>query len=302
MSGPRLEGHGVGRLGAGRLTPRPSPGRRWGGPTGRARGSPWALGVGGEWEGPQPQRRGSEFIRVPSWGREVVFYFGVRARPEKLPLTLDPCIEFGKLEKAQYFLFPDLFRGGFPAPNLRPISPLSQNRGLVRREAQVISPSKRARPAEKGGMRLRFVRLSEHATAPTKGSERAAGYDLYSAYDYTVPPMEKALVKTDIQIALPSGCYGRVAPRSGLAAKHFIDVGAGVIDEDYRGNVGVVLFNFGKEKFEVKKGDRIAQLICERIFYPEIEEVQVWVTQMECFWSWQLSWPPSSWKHRWPPC
>ncbi|XP_014404291.1 PREDICTED: deoxyuridine 5'-triphosphate nucleotidohydrolase, mitochondrial isoform X2 [Myotis brandtii] len=114
------------------------------------------------------------------------------------------------------------------------------------------------------------------------------------AYDYTIPPMEKTLVKTDIQIALPSGCYGRVAlrrltlaqevlavrkteniaPRSGLAAKHFIDVGAGVIDEDYRGNLGVVLFNFGKEKFEVKKGDRIAQLICERIFYPEIEEVQ----------------------------
>uniref|UniRef100_A0A2K6UUY5 Deoxyuridine 5'-triphosphate nucleotidohydrolase n=1 Tax=Saimiri boliviensis boliviensis TaxID=39432 RepID=A0A2K6UUY5_SAIBB len=137
-----------------------------------------------------------------------------------------------------------------------------------------VSPSKRARPAEEGGMQLRFARLSEHATAPTRGSARAAGYDLYSAYDYTIPPMEKALVKTDIQIALPSGCYGRVAPRSGLAAKHFIDVGAGVIDEDYRGNVGVVLFNFGKEKFEVKKGDRIAQLICERIFYPEIEEVQ----------------------------
>ncbi|XP_034849760.1 deoxyuridine 5'-triphosphate nucleotidohydrolase, mitochondrial isoform X1 [Mirounga leonina] len=137
-----------------------------------------------------------------------------------------------------------------------------------------ISPRKRPRPAE-DSMRLRFVRLSEHATAPTKGSARAAGYDLYSAYDYTLPPMEKALVKTDIQVALPSGCYGRVAPRSGLAAKYFIDVGAGVIDEDYRGNVGVVLFNFGKEKFQVKKGDRIAQLICERIFYPEIEEVQV---------------------------
>ncbi|XP_016018747.1 deoxyuridine 5'-triphosphate nucleotidohydrolase, mitochondrial isoform X3 [Rousettus aegyptiacus] len=142
-------------------------------------------------------------------------------------------------------------------------------------EIPTISPSKRARPAEDGAIRLRFVRLSEHATAPTKGSARAAGYDLYSAYDYTVPPMEKTLVKTDIQIALPSGCYGRVAPRSGLAAKHFIDVGAGVIDEDYRGDIGVILFNFGKEKFEVKKGDRIAQLICERIFYPEIEEVQV---------------------------
>ncbi|XP_055291450.1 deoxyuridine 5'-triphosphate nucleotidohydrolase, mitochondrial isoform X2 [Moschus berezovskii] len=156
-----------------------------------------------------------------------------------------------------------------PAPRL-----LSSGRSLSR-EAQVVSPSKRARATEAGDMRLRFARLSEHATAPTKGSARAAGYDLYSAYDYTLPPMEKVLVKTDIQIALPSGCYGRVAPRSGLAAKHFIDVGAGVIDEDYRGNVGVVLFNFGKEKFEVKKGDRIAQLICERIFYPEIEEVQV---------------------------
>ncbi|KAG8145037.1 hypothetical protein E2320_013413, partial [Naja naja] len=64
-------------------------------------------------------------------------------------------------------------------------------------------------------------------------------------------------------------------PRSGLAVNHFIDVGAGVIDEDYRGNVGVVLFNFGKEPFKVKKGDRIAQLICERIYYPVLEEVKV---------------------------
>uniref|UniRef100_A0A2K6FSX1 Deoxyuridine 5'-triphosphate nucleotidohydrolase n=1 Tax=Propithecus coquereli TaxID=379532 RepID=A0A2K6FSX1_PROCO len=87
-------------------------------------------------------------------------------------------------------------------------------------------------------MQLRFARLSEHTTAPTRGSARAAGYNLYSAYDYTIPPMEKTVVKIDIQIALPAGCYGRVAPCSGLAAKHFIDVGAGVIDEDYRGNVG----------------------------------------------------------------
>jgi dUTP pyrophosphatase len=65
-----------------------------------------------------------------------------------------------------------------------------------------------------------------------------------------------------------------VAPRSGLANKHFIDVGAGVIDYDYRGNVGVILFNFGKEPFKVTKGDRIAQLICERIWYPDIEECE----------------------------
>ncbi|XP_045384547.1 deoxyuridine 5'-triphosphate nucleotidohydrolase, mitochondrial [Lemur catta] len=163
-----------------------------------------------------------------------------------------------------------------PAALLRTVSSASRHSRACRgAKTAAVSPGKRARPAAEGSMQLRFARLSEHATAPTRGSARAAGYDLYSAYDYTIPPMEKAVVKTDIQIALPSGCYGRVAPRSGLAAKHFIDVGAGVIDEDYRGNVGVVLFNFGKEKFEVKKGDRIAQLICERIFYPEIEEVQV---------------------------
>ncbi|NWI90185.1 DUT protein, partial [Pitta sordida] len=138
------------------------------------------------------------------------------------------------------------------------------------------SPSKRQKGSGPGehNTRLRFTKLSENAFAPSRGSARSAGYDLYSAYDCVIPPMEKAVVKTDIQIALPSGCYGRVAPRSGLAAKHFIDVGAGVIDEDYRGNVGVVLFNFGKESFEVKKGDRIAQLICERIYYPELEEVE----------------------------
>ncbi|XP_068881929.1 deoxyuridine 5'-triphosphate nucleotidohydrolase, mitochondrial isoform X2 [Aphelocoma coerulescens] len=123
------------------------------------------------------------------------------------------------------------------------------------------SPSKRQKGSGPGEVstRLRFTKLSENAFAPSRGSARAAGYDLYSAYDCVIPPMEKAVVKTDIQIALPSGCYGRVA---------------GVIDEDYRGNVGVVLFNFGKETFEVKKGDRIAQLICERIYYPELEEVE----------------------------
>ncbi|XP_041644647.1 deoxyuridine 5'-triphosphate nucleotidohydrolase, mitochondrial isoform X2 [Cheilinus undulatus] len=143
--------------------------------------------------------------------------------------------------------------------------------------ADAVSPSKRQRteanPAEERPV-LRFAKLSEHATTPTRGSAKAAGYDLYSAYDYSIGPLDKAIVKTDIQIAVPHGCYGRVAPRSGLAAKNFIDVGAGVVDEDYRGNVGVVLFNFGKETFEVKKGDRVAQLVCEKICYPDLEELE----------------------------
>ena len=66
------------------------------------------------------------------------------------------------------------------------------------------------------------------------GSALAAGYDLYSAYDYEIPAHGKLIAKTDIQIRVPDGTYGRIAPRSGLAAKSFIDIGAGVVDQDYR--------------------------------------------------------------------
>ncbi|KAK4317184.1 hypothetical protein Pmani_011713 [Petrolisthes manimaculis] len=121
---------------------------------------------------------------------------------------------------------------------------------------------------------LRFKKLTENAFAPSKGSKLAAGFDLCSAYDVSVPAEGKALVKTDLQVEVPEGCYGRVAPRSGLAWKNHIDVGAGVIDQDYRGNVGVVLFNHAKTNFQINKGDRVAQLICEKIAYPELEEVE----------------------------
>ena len=110
--------------------------------------------------------------------------------------------------------------------------------------------------------------------------------------DTTVPARGKGLVKTDLQIRVPHGTYGRVAPRSGLAWKQHIDIGAGVVDEDYRGNVGevisgmniikvlnevftgVVMFNHADTEFVVKKGDRIAQLVCEKIAYPELEVLE----------------------------
>merc|ERR1712098_464591 len=92
-------------------------------------------------------------------------------------------------------------------------------------------------------MGLQIAKLSENATVPTRGSPRAAGHDLYSAEAVKIPARGKGLVRTDIQIEVPNGTYGRIAPRSGLAWKHHIDIGAGVVDEDYRGNVGVVMFN-----------------------------------------------------------
>ncbi|KDO34188.1 hypothetical protein SPRG_01422 [Saprolegnia parasitica CBS 223.65] len=121
---------------------------------------------------------------------------------------------------------------------------------------------------------LLVKKLSATAVLPARGSALAAGFDLASAYECVIPAHGKALVKTDIAIAIPSGCYARVAPRSGLSWKNHLDVGAGVIDEDYRGNVGVVLFNHANEDFHVKAGDRIAQLILERIVaQADVQEV-----------------------------
>ena len=88
-----------------------------------------------------------------------------------------------------------------------------------------------------------------------------------------MPRHGKVIVQTDLAVAIPAGHYGRVAPRSGLAVKHFIDVGAGVIDSDYRGAVGVVLFNHSADDFHIKHGDRIAQLIIEKISTPAVVEV-----------------------------
>lgn len=121
---------------------------------------------------------------------------------------------------------------------------------------------------------LKVKKLSEKAVLPARGSSLAAGYDLSSAAEMVVPARGKALVPTDLSIAIPEGTYARIAPRSGLALKHSIDVGAGVIDADYRGPVGVILFNHSDADFAVKPGDRIAQMIIEVIATPDVAEVE----------------------------
>lgn len=112
------------------------------------------------------------------------------------------------------------------------------------------------------------------AIIPSRQSEFAAGYDLSSVGYLTIEPYGKAVVGTGLHIAIPAGHYGRIAPRSGLAAKNHIDVGAGVIDCDYRGLIQVVLFNHGSEPFVIGYGDRIAQLILEKISTPPVVEVE----------------------------
>ncbi|KAK1366400.1 Deoxyuridine 5'-triphosphate nucleotidohydrolase [Heracleum sosnowskyi] len=120
---------------------------------------------------------------------------------------------------------------------------------------------------------LRVKKLSDKAVIPSRGSPLSAGYDLSSAKETVIPARGKALVPTDLSIAIPEGTYGRIAPRSGLTWKHSIDVGAGVIDGDYRGPVGVILFNHSDVEFQVNVGDRIGQLIIEKIMTPDVTEV-----------------------------
>ena len=120
---------------------------------------------------------------------------------------------------------------------------------------------------------LKFKRLGEELRRPTKGSTDSAGYDLYSAEETEILPWKQRIINTQIAIKVPKGTYGRIAPRSGLAAKHGIDVGAGVIDADYRGEIKILLINHSDVKFKIKKGDRIAQLVLEKISLAELNEV-----------------------------
>lgn len=126
-------------------------------------------------------------------------------------------------------------------------------------------------------MNFLVKKLKPTATIPSRGSEFAAGYDLYACEDYCIAGGDRILVSTGISIALPFGTYGRIASRSGLAVKQGIEVGAGVIDYDYRGEVKVLLHNHKPTiegcSFHVKKGNRIAQLIIEKCFTPGITEV-----------------------------
>jgi dUTP pyrophosphatase len=120
---------------------------------------------------------------------------------------------------------------------------------------------------------LRVSLLSDLATLPTRGSDFAAGLDLYTPREVVVSAHDRVLVPLDIAIQLPKHTFGHVLPRSGLAVKKGIHVGAGVIDEDYRGNVGVLLFNLSNETVTFSKGDRIAQLVVKPYVPVEIEQV-----------------------------
>jgi dUTP pyrophosphatase len=99
----------------------------------------------------------------------------------------------------------------------------------------------------------------------------AAGMDLYSIEETTLASGKRAAIRTGLSVAIPHGFYGRIAPRSGLALKNGIDILAGVVDSDYRGEVLCILINNGESDFRIQVHDRIAQLIIEKILTPQPE-------------------------------
>jgi dUTP pyrophosphatase len=119
-------------------------------------------------------------------------------------------------------------------------------------------------------MPLLVKKLHENAVVPSRGSEGAAGYDLSALHDTVVLACDRVAVPTGISMKLPEGTYGQIASRSGLAKKHGLGVLTGTVDEDYRGELHVMLFNTSDRDYVVKAGDRIAQLILVKIATPEV--------------------------------
>lgn len=117
-------------------------------------------------------------------------------------------------------------------------------------------------------MNLKVKKLNENATIPAYQSDGASGFDLHASESLEIAPSAVCAVKTGLAFEIPRGFEIQVRPRSGLAFKNGIGVlnTPGTIDSDYRGEVMVILFNFGKEIFKIKKGDRIAQAVLSQIF------------------------------------
>jgi dUTP pyrophosphatase len=118
---------------------------------------------------------------------------------------------------------------------------------------------------------LSFKKLDAAAILPERGSAHAAGLDLYSIEPHRLLPKQRVLIRTGLAVAIPEGFYGRIAPRSGLATKQGIDVLAGVIDADYRGEIQCLLYNTSDETVELPARTKICQLIVEKIITPGAE-------------------------------
>jgi dUTP pyrophosphatase len=131
-------------------------------------------------------------------------------------------------------------------------------------EAQPGQSGRRVMEREGGSVEVR-IRLDAGGQLPAYGSSAAAGADICASEQLVLEPGGRAAVPTALRVAIPPGHVGLVWPRSGLAVRHGIDTLAGVVDSDYRGEVRVVLVNHGHEPFRIAAGDRVAQLLVQKV-------------------------------------
>ncbi len=125
-------------------------------------------------------------------------------------------------------------------------------------------------------MRVEILREDKQLPLPMYQHEGDAGMDLYSAEDHVLKPGERKVFSTGIKLAIPKGYEVHIRPRSGLAIKYGVTVlnTPGTIDHQYRGMVGVILINHGNKPFEVKKGERLAQMVLNKFENFELKEVE----------------------------
>jgi dUTP pyrophosphatase len=121
---------------------------------------------------------------------------------------------------------------------------------------------------------IQLLPAGEGLDLPQYQTEGSAGMDLRSSSGGLIQPGYGAAVHTGICVAIPEGYMGQIWPRSGLAAKHGIDVHGGLIDSDYRGEIIVLLHNAGSSAFTIKRGDRIAQLVIVPVVQPKLVVVR----------------------------
>jgi len=120
---------------------------------------------------------------------------------------------------------------------------------------------------------LPVMKLRPDAFLPVRGTEGSAGYDLISPDDHDISNDSTATIKLGIAVQIPEGYCGKIESRSSLSSKFSIEAGAGVIDSDYRGEIGVVLHNLSRSLFNIKRGDKIAQMLIIPVLYPKVSEV-----------------------------
>jgi dUTP pyrophosphatase len=125
-------------------------------------------------------------------------------------------------------------------------------------------------------VKLKIHKVDKDLPTPRYAHSGDAGMDLYSAEEGLLEPGGFKLFSTGIKLAIPEGHEVQVRPRSGLASKHGISIvnAPGTVDHGYRGLIGVVLINLGKEAYEVKRGDRIAQMVLKKVEQADIIEVE----------------------------